>query len=285
MLLVGESSGGWGFIARDGNAIFVHGDLTRSWDLSNTLKFPESVIYDSERDILYVSNFLAGGNEFISKVGRDGEIEELRWVTGLDRPTGLCLVGTHLFAVERAAVAEIDVTAGEIVARHPVPEPGLPNDVACDDSGAIFVSDSQKNVVYKVEAGKVSVWLENAEISRPNGLLLDGERLLVGNTGDGCLKAVTIGDRTVETIACLGGGSIMDGIRSDGHGNYIVSDYNGRVFLIAPSGEMTALLNTSARGINTADLEYVPEHGLLVIPTLNGNQLIAYEFDSPTADR
>ena len=285
MLLIGESFGGWGFMARDGNAIFVHDDLSRSWDVSQTLKFPESVIYDSDRDVLYVSNFFAGGNEFISKVKRDGTVEELQWVTGLNRPTGLCLVDTHLFAVERTAVAEIDVTTGEIVARHSVPEPGLPNDVACNDSGAVFVSDSQKNVVYKVEGGEVTVWLEAAEISRPNGLLHDGERLLVGNSGDGCLKAVTIADRTVETIACLGSGSIIDGIRSDGRGSYIVSDYNGRVFLITPSGEMTALLNTSARGINTADFEYIPEHGLLVIPTLNGNQLIAYEFSRAATDR
>ena len=176
MLLVGESFGGWGFMARNGNAILVHDDLTRSWDVSQTFKFPESVIYDSERDVLYLSNFLAGGNEFISKVRRNGEI----------------------------------------VARHSVPEPGLPNDVACGDSGAIFVSDSQKSVVYRVEGGEVAVWLEAAEISQPNGLLLDGDRLLVGNTGDGSLKAATIADRMVETIACLGGGSIMDGIRSDG---------------------------------------------------------------------
>lgn len=165
MLLVGESFGGWGFMAKDGNAIFVHDELTRSWDVSQTFQFPESVIYDSERDVLYVSNFLAGGNEFISKVRRDGKIEELQWVTELDRPTGLCLAGTHLFAVERAAVAEIDVTTGEIVARHSIPEPGLPNDVTCDDAGAIFVSDSQKNAVYRVEGGEVAVWLESAEIS------------------------------------------------------------------------------------------------------------------------
>jgi len=278
LLLIGESFGGWGFMCRDGNAIFVHEDLTRSWDVSQTFKFPESVLYDSERDVLYVSNFLAGGNEFISKVKRNGEIEELQWVTGLNRPTGLCMVGSRLFAVERANVTEIDVDSGEISQRYPVPDPGLPNDVACDASGVLYVSDSQKNAIYKLEGGEIVVWLEAAEISRPNGLLLDGDRLLVGNSGDGCLKRVNTADRSIDTVACLGSGSIVDGIRPDGRGNYIVSDYNGRVFLITPAGEVTDLLNTSARGINTADLEYVPEHGLLVIPTLNGNQLIAYEF-------
>jgi len=285
LLLVGESFGGWGFMARDGNAIFVHEDLARSWEVSKTFKFPESVAYDSQRDVLYVSNFFAGGNEFISKVKRDGEIEELQWVAGLNRPTGLCVSGSRLFAAERANVAEIDIVSGKIAKRYPVPEPGLPNDTACDASGAVYVSDSQKNVIYKVADGEVVVWLEAAEISQPNGLLLDGDKLLVGNTGDGCLKRVKIADRSVETVACLGSGSIVDGIRPDGRGNYIVSDYNGRVFLITPEGETTPLLNTSARGINTADLEFVPEHGLLVIPTLNGNQLIAYRFDGIATDR
>ena len=285
LLLVGESFGGWGFICRDGNAIFVHEDLTRSWEISKTFQFPESVVYDADRDVLYVSNFFAGGQEFVSKVKRNGEVEELQWATGLNRPTGLCLVGTHLYAVERASVAKIDVETGDIVGRHVVPDPGLPNDVACDDSGAIFVSDSQRNAIRKLEDGEFDIWLEAAEISQPNGLLLDGDNLLVGNSGDGCLKRVKIADRSVETVACLGGGSIVDGIRPDGRGNYIVSDYNGRVFLITPEGEKTDLLNTSARGINTADLEYIPEHGLLVIPTLNGNQLIAYEFDRTATDR
>ena len=285
LLLVGESFGGWGFICRDGNAIFVHQDLARSWEVSQTFKFPESVAYDPDRDVLYVSNFFAGGNEFISKVKRDGVIEELQWVTELDRPTGLCVAGSRLFAAERANVVEIDIDSGKIAKRYPVPEPGLPNDVACDATGAVYVSDSQKNVIYKLENGEVVVWLEATEISQPNGLLLDGDKLLVGNSGDGCLKRVNTADRSIETVACLGSGSIVDGIRPDGRGSYIVSDYNGRVFLINPTGEVTDLLNTSARGINTADLEFVAEHGLLVIPTLNGNQLIAYQFSRTATDR
>lgn len=278
LLLVGESFGGWGLICRDADAVFVHDRLSRSWEIAQTLKFPESVVWDGERQLLYVSNFFNGGDEFLSRVRLDGTIETLEWVTGLDRPTGLCLAGDRLYAVERTGLLEIDRATGEIATRYPFVEPGFPNDVACGRTGEVYVSDTRRNAIYRLEDGKLGVWLEGGEISGPNALLLDGDSLVVGNSGDGCLKRVSLADRTVEPLACLGSGSVMDGLRPDGAGGYVASDYNGRVFLVSASGSKTELLNTTARGVFCADLEFVAERGLIVVPTLNDNRLLAYEL-------
>jgi len=279
LLLVGESFGGWGFMVQDAEAEYRHAGLTPLWELSQTFNYPESVVYDPAHDVLYVSNFFSGGNEFISKVALDGTVEELKWVSGLRRPTGLCLAGDRLLAAERGALTEIDVASGEIVARHPIPDAGFPNDVACGPSGQVFVSDSQKSVVYRLVDGKIEVWLEDERVGRPNGIYLDGDRLIVGCSADGCLKAVGLSDREVRTIACLGSGSVMDGVQGDGHGNYVVSDFNGRAFLVSRAGEIVPLLNTTPAGQFCADFEYVPEKGLLIVPTLNDNRLVAYRFD------
>jgi hypothetical protein len=106
---------------------------------------------------------------------------------------------------------------------------------------------------------------------------VDGGRLLVGTSSDGCLKSVHLETKEIRTIASLGKGSIMDGVQADGKGNYIISDYRGRVFRVTPVGKKTRLLDTTALGVNSADLEYIVDKNLLVIPTLMSNRLVAYK--------
>ena len=79
-------------------------------------------------------------------------------------------------------------------------------------------------------------------------------------------------------MACIGDGSVMDGLAADGKGNYLVSDYNGRLFRISKSGETQLLLNTTALSRFCAAFEYIPEKHLLIIPTLEDNRLIGYEI-------
>jgi len=281
LMLVGETFGGWGFMAQDGDALFEHEGMTKAWDLQQTFKYPESALYDPARDILYVSNYFNGGREFISKVKPTGEVETLEWVTGLMRPTGLAIHGGKLYAVERRSLAKIDLESGEILARYPIPGSIFPNDVAFDASGNAYISDNERQVLYKFDGDTIDVWLENEQIFRPNGLLVDGDALLVGNTGDGCLKSVGLADKMINTIACFGRGSNVDGLCPDGRGNYIVSDFNGRVFVVSPTGEITNLLNTSAQKIYCADLTYIPKHKLMVIPTLYDCRLMAYKCALP----
>ena len=278
-LLVMETFGGWGFMFRDADVIFQHESLIKMWECREGFQYPEAVVYDKKRNVLYVSNYYNGGNEFISKTNLRGEVENLQWVTGLDRPTGLCLYEDRLYTVERNNMVEIDLDSGKIVNRYPAPEPGFLNDVAFDMFGNAYISDSRKNRIYKFHNGEFDVWLQHEEIQDPNGMYIDKNTLLLGNSGDGCLKAVELHDKSIRTIARLGSGSIMDGVRVDGEGNYLVSDFNGRVFLISSSGEQTELLNTTAPKYYCADFEYVAEKNVLIIPTLYDNRLITYKLE------
>ena len=54
-------------------------ELSKLWETKAEFKLPESVIYDKENDVLYVSNmqddpFKKDKNGFISKVDLDGNI-------------------------------------------------------------------------------------------------------------------------------------------------------------------------------------------------------------------
>jgi hypothetical protein len=278
LLLVAESFGGWGFMCQDGNAFFQHQSLTKSWELPRKLNFPESVVFDRKRSVLYVSSYYLPGAGYISKVNLDGSIDELEWITGVNRPTGLWIFNDKLYAIDRANLVEIDIDSGLIANKYQVPGAVFINDLAFDSRGNAYITDTRASVIHKFSNGKFEIWLQGDEIKEPNGLYVDKETLIVGNSGDGCLKAVNLSDKKISTIVCLGSGSNMDGVRSDGRGNYIISDFNGRVFLTTPSGQKTELLNTTTPQLFCADLEYIPEQKLLVIPTLYDNRIMTYRL-------
>ena len=82
----------------------------------------------------------------------------------------------------------------------------------------------------------------------------------------------------METIACIGQNSIMDGIKSDGKDNILISDFNGRIFRISKKGVKTELLNRMAPGMFCADFEYIPDKNLLIVPSLYDNRITAYNL-------
>jgi sugar lactone lactonase YvrE len=278
LLLVTESFGGWGFMFRDADATFQHEGLTKVWEYREGIKYPEAVVYDAQRDALYISNYYSDGNEFISRMNVNGDMLTLKWVTGLDRPTGMCLYQGRLYVVERSNVAQIDIESAEIMKRYPIPEPGFPNDIAFDASGSAYISDGTKGRIYTLQQDTIEVWLEDEGIKDPNGLCVNDDLLLVGNSGDGCLKAVDVDDKQITTMASFGPGSTIDGIAMDENGNCLVSDFRGRMFLVSPAGQKTELLNTTAPNIYCADFAYVANEHLLIIPTLYDNRLVSYRL-------
>ena len=67
-----------------------------------------------------------------------------------------------------------------------------------------------------------------------------------------------------------------NGIKVDRDGNYLVSQWEGRLYRIAPSGSVEKLIDTSTPGLNIADFEYVPDRDLVIIPTFLDDRIIAY---------
>jgi len=276
LLILTESLGGWGFIAQLDNADLLAPGVVRLWQLAAELDMPESVVFDMNRDMLYVSNYFRGGNEYISRLSTSGEIVDLEWISGLSRPTGMVVEHDRLWVVERSGLTEIDINTGMITNRYPVQEAGFPNDVARDAKGRLYVSDSAGGKIYRLEDGTFKIWLEGDTIAGVNGLSVDGGRLLFGTAADGCVKAAQLETRQLTTIACLGGDAIVDGLCPDGAGGFVVSDYNGRVFRLSASGETTPLLDLTSSGDKTADLVFIPSEHLLVVPGLFDNTLTAY---------
>ena len=252
--------------------------LIKSWETDQILKTPESAIYDSANDVIYVSNINGKATEkdsngFISKLSPEGEIIQLRWVEGLNAPKGMGIIGNKLFVTDIDEIAEINIKANEVARRYPVEKAKFLNDIAIDDNGIIYVSDMQTDKIHKLDDGIVSTWLEGKEIKRPNGLLIRKGELFIG-----CKELISV-DIVDKSNKILTGGleSGIDGIAMDQDGNIYFSFWKGKVFKLNPGHEAQMILNTVDKNLQSADIYIAREKNLLLVPTFFGNKLIAYE--------
>jgi hypothetical protein len=286
LLAVGEVSGGWGFMVRDGRAVFSAPGVEEAWLTERTFRVPESAAFDPARDRLFVSNYDAynpsrgEGRQFISKLTLDGRIESPDWVGGLSNPTGLCVVGDRLFAVERQSVAEIDILQAKVLAHHPIPGAMMPNDIAAAPDGALYITDSNRGAIFRLAEGRVEEWLRSPEIARPNGIAILGSKLYVGVNAEAKLKAVDLASKAVTTVAAFGPG-IIDGLAAfSGPGGdvLLVSHNEGRLFRVSASGRVERILDTTVIGRPLADFAYLAGRAMIVVPTFTENRVAAYRL-------
>jgi hypothetical protein len=98
---------------------------------------------------------------------------------------------------------------------------------------------------------------------------------------DGTIKSIDLKTKQVRTFLTLGPGANMDGLVTDGRDGYLFSDYYGRVYRADAAGRKTLLLDRRGPHHYTADFEYIPEEGLLIVPSLYDNRLTAYWLATP----
>jgi sugar lactone lactonase YvrE len=279
LICIAELSGGWGFIFQDANANYLDKSITEVWEVPFKFKYPESIQYDTRRDILYVSNYFNNGNEFISKLNLNGEIQNLKWISGLKQPTGMCISNDKLFVVDRKNLHEINIDSNKIVNSFPIPNALFPNDVTADESGDLYLTDTQRNSILKFSNGVFTDFYQSDQIQNINGILYNEGKLILGVSGDASIKQIDLSDKTISTLAQIEPGSIMDGIKLDGNGNLLFSDYNGRVFRLSKDRTLTELINSKVPQKFCADFEFIKGKSLLVIPSLFDNRIRAYKIN------
>ena len=258
--------------------IFKSDKLVKKWETPATLMVPESVCYDPESNMLLVSNVNGkptdkDENGFISTISLDGTIKELRWVSGLNAPKGMGIYKGMLYVSDIDRVSEIDIRNKSIVRFYDFPEAKFLNDIAIGKDGSVYISDMMSTRIYRIYQGKTEIWLDNEILTGPNGLFTEGDLLLIG-----CKKIVRARTTDREFAVWIDNTGGIDGLEGMGDGRYLFSDWAGNVYLIGTEGKTEKLLDTSAAGINAADIEYIPSRHLLLVPTFNDNRVMAYEI-------
>src|SRR5436190_1034586 len=157
---------------------------------------PESAPWDATTGAFYVSNIGPGpinplGREpdgYLSKLSAAGRLVAAKWVTGLRSPKGIHRWGDDLLVADVGQLVVIDAAAAKIRATIDLDAIGatFPNDVTVDDrTGDAYVSDTARDAIYRIPQGtmKPEVWLESPALENPNGLYLDGDKLMVAGYG------------------------------------------------------------------------------------------------------
>ncbi|SMD32081.1 hypothetical protein SAMN04488029_0421 [Reichenbachiella faecimaris] len=253
--------------------------LTKAWETDSTMLTCESVIYDTFRDVLYVANIngvppTAKDNDgFISIISTDGEVIEQEWVTEISAPKGMGIVDSSLFVTNIDEVVEIDIPSGMIVSRYPIEGAAFLNDISVTNDEDVYISDTGTNTIHVLNNGDIRTWLNDSTLVGPNGLLHQGSHIMVASYYGDEFSRIDINTKMRETITdSIPGG---DGIVSYGD-HYMVSTWNGEVYFVDNTGSSTLILDTKSAGQNAADICYLSEKKLLLIPTFFGNTVVAY---------
>jgi sugar lactone lactonase YvrE len=256
--------------------------LTKLWESEATLKVPEGVRLDAKRKVLYVSNidgqpWEADGKGSIAKVGLDGKVIAAEWVTGLDCPKGLALSkdGKWLYAADIGGIVVIDIKAGKIRNKIAIPEGLQLNDLVSDGKDTLYVSDSKGKKVYAVKDGKASVYLDEAVLKGPNGLLVhDGALYVLDNNSLNQVQP----DKSLKVLADgMTGG--VDGLENVKGNDFLVSVWSGAVWYVNADGSKELVFDGKAVQTSTADIGWDPATMTVYVPTFFKNSIIAFKVE------
>jgi len=257
-----------GIVVLMSSTLFAQHSLEKIWQTDSvTLRNPESALYDSKSNSLYVSNMGAGT---IVRIGADGKVIKNDWVTGLTSNKGSALFNGLLYTAETSAVAVIDVDKASIVKRIPVEGAQMLNDLAIDSKGIIYVTDTRGAKVYRIEGDKPAVYLEN--MPGANGLLTVNTDLYVLTS----TSFQKVDANKVITKIADGFENGLDGIAMIAENEFIISNYQGILYYVKNDGTKQLLLDTRANRIMSNDISYNSKTKTLYVPSFGTNRIIAY---------
>jgi hypothetical protein len=260
--------------------------LTPVWQTPG-LRVPESVLWFQQHsnnntdNLLFVSEIDGNGTEAdgaggVAILNTDGSIRHKDWLRGLNAPKGLATYQGKLYIADLTEVVVVDIASAKILQKITAPDSVFLNDVTVDAKGRVYISDTRKNRIYKLEQNQISSWLENVEAA--NGLKVVAEQLFIA-AGDKLLKVDLADHNKIITQVAIGFAERADGLEPVGNGDFIVSCWAGLVYYVSADGRIQQVLDSRTLKLNTADIGWDAATKTLYIPTFLGNSVQAYKLN------
>ena len=273
---------------------FAEDHMQIAWETEKVFELPESVIFDPTNNVLYVSNitdhpFKKDGTGFISKVGLDGKVIELKWIDKLNAPKGLTITNDKLYIADVDELVEVDINTAKVTNKYKGYGSVCMNDVTHDKYGNVYVGDTYTDTIYRLnQFGQLPSWFYSPQLA-PNGLHIDNDdgNLIVASWGgvmegwgtpelQGNLKSINIHSKKLKNLGKKAIGN-LDGIESDGKGSYYVTDWSGaKLYQIKKNGSFKVLKEV---GKGAADHEVILEQNLVIIPIMTEGKLVALKIE------
>jgi len=266
--------------------------LENGQPLASTAGFsgPEAVRYDPEQDVYFVSNFngrgmAADNNGFISRLLPDGKIEQLQFIAGgangitLHAPRGMAIVGDTLWAADvdavrgfhrrsGAAVAIVDFTGRDV---------GFLNDIAVGPDGALYVTDTGKNRIYRISAGAISVVLTDTSLGAPNGIAWDGTNrhfIVVPYGGGHAIRSWRPENLSLQEIGTSPGAE-FDGVEVLSNGRVLVASQKDSSLHLFAGGRGRPIIRTAGE---PADIGVDTKRNRVAVPYIALNRVDIWQL-------
>lgn len=256
------------------------------------LSTPESVLYDSGRDMYMIANIngepgKADDNGYLTVANPDGSNERSnanwKWIDGsaddikLDAPKGMAISGGTLYVADITVVRRFEAKAGKQLDDVKVEGAKFLNDVTSDGAGGVYVSDSGEgaDAVYHVTVdGKVSALAKGKALGSPNGLWFDSKDTVWVVSGAGEIYGLDAKGKQGKATKLPTGA--LDGVVGIEGGEFLVSSWEGKcVYRGTPGGEWTAIVKDIE---GPADIAYDPKRKRLLIPGFTTNKVIIHQL-------
>jgi sugar lactone lactonase YvrE len=271
-------------------------------------KTPESVKYDAELDVYFVTNINGNpsakdDNGFISRVRPDGTVDSLAFVAGgrggvtLHAPKGTAIVGDTLWVADIDAVRGFDKRTGASLATVDLSAQGATflNDIAVGPDGALYITDTGIRInaagavthpgrdrIFRVGPGSrpraVTVAAEGDTLDRPNGIAWDphGTRFIVVSFGGPALFAWRPGDRAPVVLARGPGG--WDGVEVLADGRILASSWADSTVDVVTGAGVARLIG----GVpSPADIGVDTKRLRVLIPVFQGDRVEVWQLPAP----
>ncbi|MBI5638056.1 MAG: hypothetical protein HZA03_08820 [Nitrospinae bacterium] len=253
---------------------------------------PESVARVGK--YLYISNLgvklepsAKDGDGYISKLDLAGNIVKKDFITGLDGPKGLAVLGNVLYVADIDHLRGFNLQSGEKAfdLDFTAEKTAFLNDIAVKDGGKLFVSATDINKIFEVDVKARSYRDIGLTVPAPNGLWYgakekhlyiagfaskDGKA--AGEVGVADLSGKTASYRTI-----IDRPGFYDGLQPMGHGIFLVSDWGAfepgkGVLLRVDTKKGTFEVLPGVYG-GPADFLYIPGKGTLYLPRMIDGKL------------
>ncbi len=262
---------------------------------------PESMRYDPDQDVWFVSNVNGGperdNNGFISRVSGEGTLENRRFIAGGERgvtlhgPKGMVTVGDTLWVTDLDAVRGFHRRTGAPIATIDLAPLGalFVNDITAGPDGALYLTDTGVRFdsagqrqhpgpdrIFRIVGRKASVALESSSLGQPNGITYDAKRrrfLLAPIVGDSAVQEWS--PEMVQPRALATGPGRYDGIEVTPSGEVLVSAWNDSTVNVVRDGRLVPLI----RGVPAAaDIGFDPKRRRIGVPLIQDGRVEIWQL-------
>ena len=263
------------------------------------LATPESVHYDRDLDVWFVSNINGSplakdNNGWIARLHADGTVDSLHFIQAgrngvrLDAPKGMAIAGDTLWVADIDALRAFDKRTGRPIATVSLAgKAKFLNDVAVGPDG-IYVTDTGIEAkkdgsfghpgpdrIFRIDPRhKASIALESDSLQGPNGITWDaaGGRFIVVPFFGATLRGWAPGG---QPVAIGTGPGQQDGVEPIAGGRFLVTSWADSSLFVLDQGRTTRVIGGLP---SPADIGWDPGRRHVAVPELLENRVEIWEL-------